>query len=131
MRKQLEPSLKYRSAGNVPHISSGMIQYVFIFYNFTLLEFDSNQPLLDLFISGFKPALKLSSFTYTKQLIWSFGCLHFKTAWTDTPGLSVHQYTEFTQTHVHQVSDAIQPSNPLSSASSPALNNCHHQGIFK
>ena len=38
-----------------------------------------------------------------------------------TPGLPVHhQLPEFTQTHVHRVSDAIQPSHPLSSPSSPA-----------
>ena len=37
-----------------------------------------------------------------------------------TPGLPVHQLPEFTQTHVHQVSDAIQPSHPLSSPSPPA-----------
>ena len=38
-----------------------------------------------------------------------------------TPGLPVHhQFPEFTQTHVHQVSDAIQPSHPLSSPSPPA-----------
>ena len=48
------------------------------------------------------------------------------------PGLPVHhQLPEFTQTHVHQVSDAIQPSHPLSSPSPPALNLYHHQGIFK
>ena len=40
-----------------------------------------------------------------------------------TPGLPVHyQFPEFTQTHVHQVSDAIQPSHPLSSPSPPAPN---------
>ena len=40
-----------------------------------------------------------------------------------TPGLPVpHQLPEFTQTNVHQVSDAIQPSHPLSSPSPPALN---------
>ena len=39
-----------------------------------------------------------------------------------TPGLPVHhQLPEFTQTHVHPVSDAIQPSHPLSSPSPPAL----------
>ena len=43
-----------------------------------------------------------------------------------TPGLSVHhQLLEFTQTHVHRVRDAIQPSHPLSS---PALNLSQHQG---
>ena len=40
-----------------------------------------------------------------------------------TPGLPIHhQLPEFTQTHVHRVSDAIQPSNPLLSPSPPALN---------
>ena len=40
-----------------------------------------------------------------------------------TPGLSVHQHLlEFTQTHIHQVSDAIQPSHPLLSPSPPAPN---------
>ena len=49
-----------------------------------------------------------------------------------TPGLPVHhQLPEFTQTHVHQVSDAIQPSHPLSSPSSPAFNLSQHQGLFK
>ena len=38
-----------------------------------------------------------------------------------------HQLLEFTQTHVHRVSDAIQPSHPLSSPSSPALNLSEHQ----
>ena len=49
-----------------------------------------------------------------------------------TPDLPVHhQLPEFTQTHVHQVGDAIQPSHPLSSASPPALNLSQHQGLFK
>ena len=50
----------------------------------------------------------------------------------NTPGLPVHhQLPEFTQTHIHRVSDAIQPSHPLSSPSPPALNLSQHQGIFK
>ena len=49
-----------------------------------------------------------------------------------TPGLPVpHQCLEFAQTHVHWVSDAIQPSHPLSSPSSPALNLSQHQGPFQ
>ena len=49
-----------------------------------------------------------------------------------TPGLPVHhQLPEFTQTHVHWVSDAIQPSHPLSSSSPPALYLSQHQGLFK
>ena len=48
-----------------------------------------------------------------------------------TPGLPVHhQLLESTQTHVHWVSDAVQPSHPLSSPS-PALNLSQHQGLFK
>ena len=49
-----------------------------------------------------------------------------------TPGLPVHhQLLESTQTHVHWVSDVIQPSHPLSSPSPPALNLSQHQGLFK
>ena len=45
-----------------------------------------------------------------------------------TPGLPVyHQLPELTQTHVHQVGDAIQPSHPLSSPSPPAPNPSQHQ----
>ena len=48
------------------------------------------------------------------------------------PGLPVHHHLlEFTQTHVHRVSDAIQPSHPLSSPSPPALNLSQHQSLFK
>ena len=49
-----------------------------------------------------------------------------------TPGLPVHhQLPEFTQTHVHRVSDAIQPSHPLSSSSPPVPNPSQHQSPFQ
>ena len=49
-----------------------------------------------------------------------------------TPGLPVHQQLpEFTQTHVHPVGNAIQPSHPLSSLSPPTFNLSQHQGLFK
>ena len=49
-----------------------------------------------------------------------------------TPGPPVHhQLPEFTQTHVHRVSDAIQPSHPLSSPSAPAFNLSQHHGLFQ
>ena len=49
-----------------------------------------------------------------------------------TPGLPVHhQLPEFTQTHVHRVSDAIQPSHPLLSPSPPAPNPSQHQSPFQ
>ena len=50
----------------------------------------------------------------------------------NTPGLPVHhQLPEFTQTHVHRVHDAIQPSHPLSSPSPPAPNPSQHHGLFQ
>ena len=49
-----------------------------------------------------------------------------------TPGLPVHhQLLEFTQSHVHQVGNAIQPSHPLSSPSPPALKPSQHQSLFQ
>ena len=49
-----------------------------------------------------------------------------------TPGLTVHHHLlGFTQTHVHRVGDAIQPSHPLSSPSPPAPNPSQHQSIFQ
>ena len=49
-----------------------------------------------------------------------------------TPGLPVHhQPPEFTQTHVHRVSDTIQPSHPPSSPSPPAPNPSQHQSLFQ
>ena len=49
-----------------------------------------------------------------------------------TPGLPVHHHLpEFTQTHVHRVCDAIQPSHPLSSPSPPAPNPSQHQSLFQ
>ena len=50
----------------------------------------------------------------------------------NTPGFPVHhQLPQFTQTHVHQVGDAIQPSHPLSSPSLPAFNLSQHRGLFQ
>ena len=49
-----------------------------------------------------------------------------------TPGLPVHhKLPEFTQTHAHRVSDAIQPSHPQSSPSPPAPNSSQDQGLFQ
>ena len=49
-----------------------------------------------------------------------------------TPGLPVHhKLLELAQTHVHQVSDAIQPSHPLLSSSPPAFDLSQHQGLFQ
>ena len=49
-----------------------------------------------------------------------------------TLGLPVHhQFLEYTQSHAHWVGDAIQPTHPLSSSSSPTINLPPHQGLFK
>ena len=49
-----------------------------------------------------------------------------------TPGFPVHhQLLELAQTHIHQISDAIQPSHPLSSPYPPAFNLSQHQGLSK
>ena len=50
----------------------------------------------------------------------------------NTPGFPVlHQLLELAQIHVYQISDAIQPSHPLSSPSPPAFNLSQHQGLFQ
>ena len=49
-----------------------------------------------------------------------------------TPAFPVHHQNPVpTQTHVHRVSDAIQPSHPLSSLSPPTFNLSQHQGLFQ
>ena len=49
-----------------------------------------------------------------------------------TPGFPVHrQLLELTQTHVHRITDAIQPSHPLLPPSPPAFNLSQHQGLFQ
>ena len=49
-----------------------------------------------------------------------------------TPGFPVHhKFQELAQTHIHQVSDAIHTSHPLSCPSPPALNLSQHQGLFQ
>ena len=60
-------------------------------------------------------------------------CLTFcNPLYCSTQGFSVHhQLTEFTQTRVHQVSDAIHPSHPVSSPSPPAFSLSQHQGLFQ
>ena len=60
-------------------------------------------------------------------------CLTFSDPiYRSTPGLTIHhKLPEFTQTQVHRVSEAIQPSHPLLSSSSPAPNPSHHQSLFQ
>ena len=94
---------------------------------------------------SFKSAFSLSSFTLTKKLFSSSSlfaiqfssiaqsCLTLCDPMNhSTPGLPVyHHLLEFTQTHIHRVGDAIQPSHPLSSPSPPAPNLSQHQSLFQ
>ena len=63
--------------------------------------------------------------------IQSLSCVQLFAAPCNMPGLPVHhQLPEFTQTHVHWVSVAIEPSHPLSSSSPPAPYSSKHQALF-
>ena len=79
--------------------------------------------------SGCQKAQKLSvQFSSVTQLCLTL----FEPMACSMPGFLVHhQLLEPTQTHVHWVSDAIQPSHPLSSPSPPAFNLSQHQGLFQ
>ena len=79
------------------------------------------------------PELSLLIFHLTQFSSVAQSCLTFcNPMYCSTPGLPVHhQLLEFIETHVHWVSDAIQPSHPLSSPSFPAFNLSQHQGLFK
>ena len=76
-------------------------------------------------LSDHKPQVQFSSLAQSRPTL----CDPMKCS---TPGLPVHhQLLEFTQTHVHQVGDAIQPSHPLSSPFPPASNPSQHQSLFQ
>ena len=79
--------------------------------------------------SGEKPALFCLFFRPVSSAAQSCPTLRDPTD-CSTPGLPVHhQLPEFTQTHVHRVADAIQPSHPLPSPSPPTCNLSQHQGF--
>ena len=75
--------------------------------------------------TSFTFLLLLSSVQFSRSVVSDFLRMN-----RSTPGLPVHHcLPEFTQTHVHRVSDAIQPSHPLLSPSLPALNPSQHQSF--
>ena len=86
-----------------------------------------------LYVCASIAALQISSFRSEQIRSVAQSCLTLCDPMNrSTPGLPVqHQLPEFTQTHVHQVSDAIQPSHPLSSPSPPAPNPSQHQSLFQ
>ena len=75
--------------------------------------------------TSFSPFSQFSSVAQSCLTLWDpMDC--------STPGFPVHhQLPEPTQTHVHRMGDAIQPSHHLSSPSPPAFNLSQHQGLFK
>ena len=95
--------------------------------------------ILIFFLKTWSSSLQRFSFTVfrdLKQVQFSSVTQSCLTLWDpinrSTPGLPVHhQLPESTQTHVHWVGDAIQPTHPPSSPSPPALNLSQHQGRFK
>ena len=96
-------------------------------------------------VSGIRAWISLGS--YYPAYRWVFRSVHVSVQFSSVtqscptlcnpmnrsmPGLPVHhQLPEFTQTHVHRVSDAIQPSHPLASPSPPAPNPSQHQSLFQ
>ena len=92
--------------------------FAFILYSFPRLPFDWFISKSETTMLQFSSVQSLSSV----RLCDPMNC--------STPGLPVHhQLPEFTQTHVHRVGDAIQPSHPLSSPSPPAPNPSQHQSL--
>ena len=104
----------------------------------------SMSSLLAPFLSLVEHWILLESILYLLDTYYSHLCsVHFSSVTQSclilcnpmnrsTPGLPVnHQHPEFTQTHVHQVGDAIQSSHPLSSPSPPAPSLSWHQGLFQ
>ena len=81
-------------------------------------------------LSHISPVLLLGIYQIRSDQSLSRAAL-YDPMYRSTPGLPVHhQLPEFTQTHVHWVSDAIQPSHPLS-PSPPAPNPSQHPGLFQ
>ena len=100
----------------------------FCFFHFQNLLFAFN-PLLPTKISQKYVLLKFSiQFSSVAQLCPTL-CDPMNCS---MPGLPVHHHLpEFTQTHVHRVSDAIHPSHPLLAPSPPAPNPSQHQSLFQ
>ena len=87
--------------------------------------------LLDWYFSSFKNMFRKLTLVQFSSVVQS--CLTLCNPMNHSmPGLPVHhQLQEFTQTHVHRVSDAIQPYHPLSSPCPPAPNPSQHQSLFQ
>ena len=99
----------------------------------TKIDFLKKNPTLNTFISNIEIPVKLCYY-YMNQFssVAQWYPTLFDLIDCSMPGFPVHhQLLELTQTHVHQVGDAIQPSHPLLSHSSLAFNLSQHQGLFQ
>ena len=104
---------------------------VTIWHSNTTLKYISLPPKNEnLYSHACTPTFIMASFQFTS---FTQSCLTLCDPMDcSMPGLPVHyQLLEFTQTHVHWVSDAIQPPHPLSSLSPPAFSLSQHQGLFQ
>ena len=117
---------------DVLEVSGSLLIFLYAFFSFWLS------------LSNFHwPVFKVMEFFLLQRLICWFNSVQFSLVAQScptlcdpmnrsTPGLPVHhQLPEFTETHVHRVGDAIQPSHPLSSPSLSAPNPSQHQGLFQ
>ena len=91
----------------------------------------SNQPILKEISSYGEVKLGLSLLFSSVHLFTHVWLLPTRRAAACQASPSHHQFPELAQTHVRWVSDAIQPSLPLSSPSPPAFNLFQHQGLFQ
>ena len=107
--------VKWHESPSLPFVIRGLIFHTLKRSNSTP-RYLSNQNI---------GSVQLSSFTQLCPILWDpMDC--------SMPGFPVHQeLLEFTQTHVHQVDDAIQPSHLLSPASPPAFNLSQHERLFQ
>ena len=113
--------------------------YVLVKCFICLMKMALNESMyVDIYLGFQKPTSKM----YSNWILWSFLSLISPVAQScltlcdpmdfTTPGLPIHHHLlEFTQTFVHWVGDAIQPSHPLSFSSPPALNLSRHQDLFQ
>ena len=122
-----EPMFKPWLGNQIPHATakiwcSQINKFLLKFIHLIILQY--MQYIITLYTLNFS-SVQFSSVTQScPTLCDTMSC--------STPGLPVHhQHPEFTQTHVHRVSDAIQPSHPLPSPSPPAPNPSQHQSLFQ
>ena len=128
----LQPHGQY-SSWNSPGQNTGVGSLSL--FQWILLTQESNQGLLHcrwiLFQLSYQESLHVCASVQFISVAQS--CPTLVTPWIAAlqASLSITHLLEFTQTHVHRVRDAIQPSHPLSSPSPPAPNPSQHQGLFQ